>query len=179
MDAAPPPARQANASPWPVVHLATKDADAVLEEQRRVGPASVVVTQSYAMVDDGTRWLETCRTPCDRKLDPQYVYRVNGKGITPSKPFTIPGDTERVEVEAETGSAARAIVGGSMATVGILGLIGGAVCLILGYTLSYEDARGTLQTAGWAGLGGGAVLTAGGIVLGLGATTDVHARPVR
>lgn len=174
---APPPAALPRAS-WPTVHVESDDPDAQLEEQRRVGPGMVVVAQGYVMVDDGTRWFHSCGTPCDKKLDPQFVYRVNGKGITPSKPFTIPADQPRVELETKTGSYAKAVGAVVLGTFGISALVAGASFLVVGYVVPASDGE-PWKTAGFVTLGSGAVLTAAAVLLGLGASTDVHTRSAR
>jgi hypothetical protein len=160
------------------VHIDSDDPDAQIEHQRQVGPQVVVVNRGYTMVDDGTRWFFSCAAPCDKKLDPQYVYRVNGKGITPSKPFTIPGDEARVELSTKTGSYARAVGAVVLGTFGISALIGGASCLIVGQVLPEPQGQ-PWTTAGAIALGSGLLLTVTAVVLGLGASTDVHTRSVR
>lgn len=122
----------------------------------------------------GTRWFFSCATPCDKPLDPARVYRVNGKGITPSKPFTLPSGESRVDLKTKTGSYARAVGATVLGSFGIAVIIGGGTMLIVGHVLPQGGDGWT--TAGAVTLGSGAALTIAAIVLGLGAPTDVETR---
>jgi len=161
-----------------MVHVESDNPEAQLEENREVGPRVIVVSQGSAMVDDGTRWFFSCATPCDKALDPGRVYRVNGKGITPSKPFTLQAGESRIELKTKTGSYARAVGATVLGSFGIAGLVGGLSMVIVGQVLPDKDGH-AWTTAGAITLGSGAVLTVAAIVLGLGAPTDVQTRAAR
>jgi hypothetical protein len=84
-----------------------------LESMRRamlllVGAAlSTFVSSAHAQSDDGVRvhldanddvvlqqkqgreWIDACYAPCDRKLDGDARYRIEGNGVRPSSPFSL------------------------------------------------------------------------------------------
>ena len=73
-----------------------------------VGAAlSTIASSAYAQADDGVRvhldaaddvmlqqkigreWIDSCYAPCDRKLDGDARYRIEGNGVRPSSPFSL------------------------------------------------------------------------------------------
>ncbi len=116
---------------------------------------------------------EVCVAPCVAKMTPSATYMVRGYGIVDSAHFGINDATRQVDVH--TGSAPMAAVGNSATSLGILGVLGGGAVLTVGLLEpSTNSDRSTFQTAGWAGLAGGAALLAIGIPLGLLAITHVY-----
>ncbi|MEO8874986.1 MAG: hypothetical protein ABI461_05315, partial [Polyangiaceae bacterium] len=56
---------------------------------------------------DGSEWVEQCVAPCDLRVLPQNRYRVAGRGMHESDPFTLvaaPGGDETIHVHGGTES---------------------------------------------------------------------------
>jgi hypothetical protein len=106
----PPPAAQPEADPWlsrgptgPVVHLDAHNFPMELQLHTVDG------------------WEPTCVAPCDQRVNRAGTYRVNGPGLRPSQPFSVPpGGTLHLEVTP--GSAPRYWTGMGL-TLGGLGTV--------------------------------------------------------
>lgn len=116
---------------------------------------------------------EVCVAPCTAKLSPSATYMTRGWGLVDSPHFGISDQTTEVKVHA-----ASSVMGGLGATslsLGVLGVIGGAV--LVPYALTQDEHssnRHTFMTLGEASLAGGAALAVLGIVLGVVSTTHVY-----
>jgi hypothetical protein len=68
------------------VHLTTDERDATIERRS---------------IHDATDWKTVCTAPCDLHLFVDDEYRIGGKGIVPSEPFRLDGETDSSDVEVD------------------------------------------------------------------------------
>jgi hypothetical protein len=174
-DDSEPNAEEASDEPEPAakgslrVHIESDDDDepVVLTEHVRTG---TVLTPYGTLV--GIESNAVCSSPCNRTVDARddKMYTINGDGVPHSEAFSLNGYEGDVTVHVDTGSNALRGGGTAALSLGVVGLIGGAVFLPVGVML--EDEAGTRSTGEdmtGAGIGmlvgGAAVLTAGIIML--------------
>ncbi|MGH7298253.1 MAG: hypothetical protein ACRELB_25160, partial [Polyangiaceae bacterium] len=117
---------------------------------------------------------QVCVAPCLAKLSPSTTYMIRGWGLSDSAHFGISDQT--AEVHVHTGSAAVGAIGATSMSLGVLGLVGGAVFVpfALAQDAQHASTRHTFLTAGEAAIGGGVALVVLGVVLGLASTTHVY-----
>jgi hypothetical protein len=76
-------------------------------------------------------WYVVCETPCSRVVGTGGTFRVAGPGFHSSRPFMLPEDKNDVRVTAEMESSSLAvpmaltIIGGAIASAGLLTMLGG------------------------------------------------------
>jgi hypothetical protein len=112
-------------------------------------------------------WYVVCEAPCTRTLPIDGSYRVSGSGYHSSRPFRLPDDQSAVAVSAEMQDSsvavpmALSIVGGVIASVGLLMIAGGV-------SREVDNRNGeTLIISGAAVGGGGAIIGTIGVVMPL------------
>jgi hypothetical protein len=124
------------------------------------------VLESDATAEGETApWYVVCEAPCTRTLPIDGSYRVAGSGYHSSRPFRLPDDRSAVAVSAEMQDSSVAapmaltIVGGVIASVGLLMIAGGAAREV-------DNRNGeTLIISGAAVGGGGAIIGTIGVVM--------------
>jgi hypothetical protein len=76
-------------------------------------------------------WYVVCETPCSRVVSAGGMFRVSGPSFHSSRPFMLPEDKNDVRVTAEMESSSLAapmaltIIGGAIASAGLLTMLGG------------------------------------------------------
>lgn len=130
----PMPARTADAPPagspqGPVVVLRASKPLATLQVETRLD------WQTYPS------WHNVCPAPCGRPVDPAALYRVAGRSLVPSDPFTLPRRSGEVTIDAQLGSRPRNIVGKVFTLAGFGATAAGALLYLAGSRVS-PDAGG-------------------------------------
>lgn len=78
-------------------------------------------------------WYVVCEAPCTRVVATNGTFRVSGPGFHASRPFMLPDDKNDARVTAEMESSSLAVpmvltvIGGTIASAGLLTMVGGAV----------------------------------------------------
>ena len=78
----------------------------------------------------GSPWQPACEAPCGMRLDPQYEYRIGGRGVVTSDSFRLPPD-DAVHVRAKVGSSVLWGIGTGAIVFGALFAAGGGAVLLL------------------------------------------------
>ncbi len=111
-----------------------------------------------------------CVSPCDRVIDGRkgQSFKLSGPGVVESDKFQIANLSGDVEAHVDAGSNGARFGGFTLALVGLMGVSGGA--LVAGMSTAYHDPifgnqAHVMEVGGLIGLGIGAALTVGGIVL--------------
>jgi hypothetical protein len=86
-------------------------------------------------------WRDVCTTPCGRPVDPGALYRVAGRSVVASDPFTLPRQSGEVTIDAQLGSKGRHIVGKVFTFAGFGAVAAGALLYLAGSHVS-PDAGG-------------------------------------
>ncbi len=174
--APPMPARAADAPPagsppGPVVVLRASQPHATLQ----------VETQLYSQTRPS--WQNVCAVPCGRPVDPAALYRVAGRSLVPSDPFTLPRRSGEVTIDAQLGSRGRNIVGKAFTLAGLGATAAGALLYLAGSRVS-PDAGGDaappprliLQFYGAVLLVAGVAVSATGVPLWATSSTSVDVK---
>ncbi len=125
---------------------------------------------------DHRHWETVCTAPCDQAVAAGFTYRIGGDGIRNSKPFSVHGDREALNVdEGSTSGLVFGIVGVSVGGLSLLVgcfvlLINGAVRAVDGSTSANSEAEGI--GIGMVGIGLAGVV-AGAYAIGTNARTHV------
>ena len=127
--APPMPARTADAPPagsppGPVVVLRASKPQATLQVETRLD------WQTHPS------WHNVCPAPCGRPVDPAALYRVAGRSLVPSDPFTLPRRSGEVTIDAQLGSRGRNIVGKVFTLAGFGATAAGALLYLAGSRVS-------------------------------------------
>jgi hypothetical protein len=108
--------------------------------------------------DDGDRWRNVCKAPCNQAVSAAPRYRIAGDGLQNSKPFALRGERETLHVDE---SPEGVFVAGIVATVtGGLSLNVG----LMVYFLSSFDQNQTTARTGLTIVGLSVAALVGGIV---------------
>ncbi len=143
-----------NAPTQVVVHLANSRAEVVLETRD----------------GEGAPWIEVCSGGCDRALDLDATYRINGRGVHKSKPFHLDGEPgEHITLDVHAGSSGAFAGGIALTAVGSFFLAGGTALT----ALSTAGAASCAGANGGCGFGGifvffGYAISAAAVGIGLG-----------
>ena len=97
-----------------------------------------------------------CLSPCDRRLPPDVVYRIDGAGVQPSGEFRLRRNLgPRVRLEVKPALAAPHMAGAASASCGASAscspagiglLVGGGVLVVAGLLVyGFSDETGVLQ----------------------------------
>ncbi len=171
----PPAATEEAASGKGVVrvHIESKKPVKLIEHMG----TSVAAGGGYVIAIEQLR--VACASPCDKVVDGSrgQEFAIVGESVPVSKPFTLNEHDKPTQVDVDPGSNGLQSGGFWMASFGILGVIGGAITLPLGYALERPDSNTSgMKVAGGVMLGAGSALLAGGIVMIVEGKTsiDVH-----
>jgi hypothetical protein len=116
-------------------------------------------------------WEEVCVTPCQVDLDRFSTYRVTARnGVSSSKPFTLPQQSEEIALKVDAGNLMAHRVGQTFMAAGIAAVAVG-VGLIAGEGLFTDEDKA--RTAGYITGAAGLVVLAVGIPLALMTATHV------
>lgn len=86
-------------------------------------------------------WRDICAAPCGKPVDSAALYRVAGRSLVPSDPFTLPRQSGEVTIDAQLGSRPRNIVGKVFTFAGFGAAAAGALLYLAGSRVS-PDAGG-------------------------------------
>lgn len=157
------------ASDGVTVHLDADDPHATL--QRRMGTSMFVISTGRGTATGaGEAWEDVCVSPCDTQVPKNQTVRVAGDGVTPSGNFVLQRDAK---LDAKTGSAGLRVGGLWLTSFGVAAAVTG----VLVVALNHDGADGQpLFSSGltYGLLGGGALLTAGGITMIAASGTSVR-----
>jgi hypothetical protein len=128
-------------------------------------------------------WQNVCAAPCGRPVDPAALYRVAGRSLVPSDPFTLPRRSGEVTIDAQLGSRPRNIIGKVFTLAGFGAAAAGALLYLAGSRVS-PDAGGDaappprliLQFYGAVLFGAGVAVGATGIPLWATSSTSVDVK---
>ena len=118
------------------------------------------------------RPISECAAPCNKSVDPRFLYRVAGDGITPSPSFRFPPGHSAYKLEVDAGSSSAHTAGVVLTTAGIcLAALGGAFLAVAAVD---RESPAVVPTAGAVGGGVGLISMAVGIPLWLSSGTSVR-----
>jgi hypothetical protein len=125
---------------------------------------------------DHRHWDPVCTAPCDQAVSPAFTYRIGGDGIRNSKPFSLHGERETLNVdEGSTSGLVFGIVGVSVGGASVL--IGCLVLLVNGIVRDIDGSTSQNSEAEGVGIGmvgiGLAAVVAGAYAIGTNARTHV------
>ncbi len=166
-----------------VVSVRIESADAApmsLTEHMKTG---AVVTPYGTIIGIDSRAI--CSAPCDQAIDARHqkLYTIDGEGFPSSELFSLAQYEGDVTMRVETGSYGLGTGGTAMASIGVIGLLTGAVFLPLGVALNESNDPSGVSTGadmrdiGIGTLVGGAVSLTAGIVMIAQSGTDVIIEP--
>jgi hypothetical protein len=152
----------------PRVHIQTNRPGLRLYESRpSTGPWFNPITLGWSH--------EVCVAPCDRIIDaraPESSFYFAGTGVEPSPYFRLAGRGPDVHVDVDAGSAGKKLGGAMMAVLGGASVVGGVTLLVFAETDGFAaDEKKALLTTGGVVLGVGVGLLISGIVLAVNNTT--------
>jgi len=110
-----------------------------------------------------TRESPVCYAPCTAAVDANATYYVQGYNISPSARFAIPEGSSNVSVR--TGSEALTVAGVSLASLGSMSVITGAIATPIAFADSKTSGINGWEAFGLSALIGGAVFLLVGIPL--------------
>jgi hypothetical protein len=146
---------------------------------------------SYGSVVGVAEWYKpVCVAPCEAEADANGIYRIGGRGVTPSDTFALPQGSDKIGLRVRAGSKTARGVGWLSVGLGATAAAAGGMLLVFGSVLEPnasdaiyahdagrltrdEDRASTFRTVGFVSLGAGAALVALGIVLVATSGTDV------
>jgi hypothetical protein len=113
-----------------------------------------------------------CAAPCNKTVDPQFLYHVAGEGITRSASFRFPPGRSAYKLEVDSGSSWSDAAGFILTSAGIcLAALGGT---FLAVGAVDRDRPAFLPVAGAVGAGAGVISMAVGIPLWISGQTSVR-----
>ncbi len=128
-------------------------------------------------------WQEVCLAPCEGEISEDGAYRIGGKGIRVSEPFTLPHGARRVVVHASVGTDGRSALGAILAIGGGVGAYIGALAWLFSLgTVGDQggrDGSSSGRTTGEVFLVGGLAVGITGFVILMNNGTDVSVNPGR
>lgn len=114
-------------------------------------------------------WEPVCRAPCQAMLDPEDHYRVDGRGLRPSRPFQLPRGRDPVQLRTSVGTSSQhgwgivLLIGG-----GAIGFVGSQVLLTGLLLTAFDEPDGLERTESASSVTAvGAVMTVGGLATGI------------
>ncbi|AKU96024.1 hypothetical protein AKJ09_02688 [Labilithrix luteola] len=166
------PSDSAAAAPVPngvTIHLDADDPHATL--QRRMGTSMFVISTARGTATGaGEAWEDVCVSPCDAQVPKNQTVRVAGDGVTPSANFVLQRDAK---LDAKTGSAGLRVGGIWLTSLGLTAALTGGLLLALNRDgVDGEPMFSPTLTYGL--LGGGALVTGGGIAMIASSGTSVR-----
>jgi hypothetical protein len=186
------PIARAEKTPRIKVELQSDRENTTLLRMTRAG--GVVGARVYGSVVGVAEWYQpVCTAPCAVDADPNAIYRVAGRGVTPSDSFALPPASEKVGLRVRAGSSAVRAGGWLSVGLGALAVATGGALFLVGSIMApnasdavYEndpsrykrddDRASTFRSIGLVSLGAGAAALALGIALvatsGTGVETD-------
>jgi hypothetical protein len=143
----------------PTVHLVIDGEPGVLLERRQTAAEgwSATIWPGYQYVET---WEVSCAAPCTTTVDAASVYRVNGSGVTTSRNFNLPVGRDPLRLHLVGRSAVLHSTSILLTFVGGIVALTGAVGLISSPALTDAAAAADVRSAGWVGVGVGALLLA-------------------
>jgi hypothetical protein len=116
-------------------------------------------------------WEEVCVSPCQVDLDRFSTYRVTARnGVSGSKPFTLPQQSEEISLKLDAGNLMAHRVGTTLAGAGLAAFVVG-VALVAGEGIFTDEKRA--RDAGYITGAAGLVVLAVGIPLAVLTATKV------
>jgi hypothetical protein len=137
-------------------------------------------TTLFRVVDGAQGSLAVCIPPCQKYVDPGFVYNVGGDGIRRSSSFVFPSNQERVRLDVKTGSSALFAtgvvlsIGGGILALNSLGFFAIASIAHDSSAPGESDPSSGFRKAGFIILGTGAVAIVGGLALAFSNGTSVR-----
>lgn len=160
------------------VHIDADDPRSTL--QRRAGTSTIVVsTGRGTAVGQGEAWEDLCVAPCDLRVPKNQTVRIAGDGITPSGNFVLQRDAK---LDVKTGSSGLRVGGFWLTGFGLSLAVVGGVFLAMDSRKTEVDSSGNITKGeplidpaiNYALLGGGLLMTAGGIAMIIASGTTVR-----
>jgi hypothetical protein len=162
-DGAPSPAPE---SKWPKVHLDSTKAGAALFRRDE----SKKLIDKRGSVDDV--WEFVCYAPCDKRVDPDAVYRVLGATIPPSDAFVL--GSEDVTLKVDAGSTRTQALARGTGGLGLASVIASGVFFVAEGATDSENKEDSMRVLGQVFLIGGLTLTITSIILDSIGSTSVR-----
>jgi hypothetical protein len=146
----------------PTVHLAVDGEPGVLLERRQTAAEgwNATIWPGYSYTET---WEVSCVAPCTTTVDAASTYRVNGGGVTTSRNFSLPQGRDALKLHLVGHSALLHGTGVILTFVGGLVALTGVVGLVSSPVLTDAAAAADVRSAGWVGVGIGALLMAIGV----------------
>lgn len=153
-------------SKWPKVHLdSTKPGAALFRRDE-----SKKLIDKRGSVDDV--WEFVCYAPCDKRVDPDAVYRVLGSTIPPSDSFVL--GSEDVTLKVEAGSTRMQALAHGTGGLGLASVIASGVFFVAEGATDSESKEDSMRLLGQVFLIGGLTLTITSIILDSIGSTSVR-----